>query len=146
MTASHTDLLARLNADLPPTGILLGAEILELDPSGRVRMSFVATPEFCNPNGTVQGGIVAAMLDDAAEMACVADAGKRIFVATIEMKVSFLLPAKAGKLYAEGRVIKRGRMIAFLEADLIRWRRPAPCAYDLHRCAARILNNLRGSE
>lgn len=118
LMTTHEELLARLNADLPPTGILLGAEILELDPSGRVRMSFVATPAFCNPNGTVQGGIVAAMLDDAAEMACVADAGKRIFVATIEMKVSFLLPAKAGKLYAEGRVIKRGRMIAFLEADL----------------------------
>ncbi|NJR43174.1 MAG: PaaI family thioesterase, partial [Akkermansiaceae bacterium] len=42
----------------------------------------------------------------------------RIFVPTLELKVSFLAPARQGRLFAEGRVVKAGRTIAFLEADL----------------------------
>ncbi len=119
MTMTDDELMARMNRHRPPTGVLLGSEILEIDSqAGRVRMSFVAKPEFCNPGGSVQGGLVTAMLDDAAATACIVHAGKRIFVPTLELKVSFLLPAKAGTLYAEGRVMRRGRMIAFLEADL----------------------------
>lgn len=119
MALGNDDIMARMNSRRPPTSELLGTEILEVDAeAGRVRMSFDAKPAFCNPGGTVQGGFVTAMLDDAAATACIIHAGKRIFVPTLELKVSFLSAAYPGTLFAEGRVVKRGRTIAFLEADL----------------------------
>ena len=119
MVMSNAELLAQMNTRRPPTAALLGSEILEIDAeAGRVRMAFTARPEFLNPGGTVQGGIVTAMLDDAAATACIVHAGRRIFVPTLELKVSFFAPAREGMLYAEGRVVKAGRTIAFLEADL----------------------------
>jgi uncharacterized protein (TIGR00369 family) len=72
-----------------------------------------------NPMGNVQGGIVVAMLDDAAAFAAIIKSGKRIGIPTIELKTSFFAPAKAGvPLYAEGRCLKLGKRIAFMEADL----------------------------
>jgi uncharacterized protein (TIGR00369 family) len=69
--------------------------------------------------GNVQGGIVVAMLDDAAAFAAIIKSGKRIGIPTIELKTSFFAPAKAGvPLYAEGRCLKLGKRIAFMEADL----------------------------
>lgn len=119
MTMSDDEIKARMNRYRSPTAVLLGTEILEVDAAaGRVRMSFKTRPDFLNPNGSVQGGFITAMLDDAAATACIVHAGKRIFVPTLELKVSFMSAAYAGTLYAEGRVLKRGRTIAFLEADL----------------------------
>jgi uncharacterized protein (TIGR00369 family) len=116
---TDAELVEQMNRRRPPTSELLGTEILEVDAvAGRVRLSFEARPEFMNPGGSVQGGMVTAMLDDAAATACIVHAGRRIFVPTLELKVSFLAPAREGKLFAEGRVVKAGRTIAFLEADL----------------------------
>lgn len=112
-------LLARMNSYVPPTAVLLGFRLLELDSArGWVRARWEAKPEFCNPMGNVQGGILAAMLDDSAAIAAIVKAGERIVVPTLEMKVSFLAPAKQGELFSEGRVVKMGKRVAFLEADI----------------------------
>ncbi|WP_310498540.1 PaaI family thioesterase [Sandarakinorhabdus sp.] len=114
------ELMARMNKFVPPTARLLGQEILEVDSAaGRVKMRFQPGPECRNPMGNVQGGIVVAMLDDAAAFAAIVKSGKRIGIPTIELKTSFFAPARSGvPLYAEGRCIKLGKRIAFMEADL----------------------------
>ena len=49
----------------PPAATLLGFKLLEIDPEqGTLRAQFEAKPEFLNPQGHVQGGLLAAMLDD----------------------------------------------------------------------------------
>ena len=112
--------MARMNRFVPPTGALLNMEIIELDSAeGRVRVRYQPGPEFTNPMGSVQGGIVVAMLDDAAAFAAIVKAGERIGIPTIELKTSFFAPAKAGvPLYADARCLKLGKRIAFMEADL----------------------------
>jgi len=117
---TDAQLLERMNRHVPPTAALLGMELLEVDSAaGRVKMRFFAKPEFCNPMGNVQGGFVVAMLDDAAAFAAIVKSGERIAIPTIELKTSFLAPARAGEwLYAEGRCLKLGKRIAFMEADL----------------------------
>jgi uncharacterized protein (TIGR00369 family) len=40
------------------------------------------------------------------------------FTASIDMNVSFLAPARPGKLFAEGRVVQLGKSIGYLEAEL----------------------------
>lgn len=119
MVMDNNELMERINRYMPPTAELLGSKVLEIDAeAGRIRMSFEARKDFLNPGGSVQGGLVTAMLDEAAAFACIAHSGRRIFVPTLELKVSFYAPAREGTLYAEGRVVKAGRTIAFLEADL----------------------------
>jgi acyl-coenzyme A thioesterase PaaI-like protein len=50
----------------PPCAALLGLQVIGVDRMTRsVRVRFEARPEFCNPAGNVQGGLLTAMLDDA---------------------------------------------------------------------------------
>jgi len=117
---TDAELVERMNRRSAPTSALLGMTVLGVDQAaGTVRLSFEPKPEFCNPMGNVQGGFIVAMLDDAAALAAIVKAGTRIGIPTIELKTSFFGPAKLGEpLFAEGRCIKLGKRIAFMEADL----------------------------
>jgi uncharacterized protein (TIGR00369 family) len=119
MPLTDDQLLERFNARVPPTGKLFGSRVLAVDgKAGVVRMSFDIDDRFCNPRGTVQGGIVAALLDDAAAFAGIVALGEPGFIASMEIKTSFLSAAMPGTLLAEGRCLKMGRSSCFLEADL----------------------------
>jgi uncharacterized protein (TIGR00369 family) len=120
MPLSDDQLVERFNRRKPPTGILFKSNILEVRrEDGFVRMSYDIGPDFCNPSGAVQGGIIAAMLDDTAAFACIVKAGEPIYVASLELKTSFLAAANQGILYAEAQCIKLGRTVAFMEASLM---------------------------
>jgi uncharacterized protein (TIGR00369 family) len=119
MPLTAEQLIERFNARQPPTGILFGTKILEVDQAeGRVRQSFEIDERFCNPRGTVQGGIVTALLDDCAAFAGIVALGEPGFIASLELKTSFFAAAMPGTLYAEGRCLKMGRAACFLEAEL----------------------------
>ena len=120
MPLSDDEVIARMNARMPPTSALLGMTVLAIDrAAGTVRLRYLPKPEFSNPMGNVQGGFIVAMLDDAAALAAVVRAGARIVVPTIELKTSFFGVAKLGEpLFAEGRCVKLGKRIVFMEADL----------------------------
>ncbi|MGB7404810.1 MAG: PaaI family thioesterase [Pacificimonas sp.] len=119
MPMTDDELRDRINQRPPATAHLLNMKALAVDSAaGTVRMQFDIGEGFSNPNGTVQGGIVAAMLDDAAAYSAIAKSGRKIFVPTLEMKVSFFRPVMMGRLYADGRCVKLGRTIAYMEADL----------------------------
>jgi uncharacterized protein (TIGR00369 family) len=103
-----------------PVATLLGAEPLACDPvAGRIIIAFQARPEFANLLGTVQGGMLAAMLDLAMSFAVLCTMGGPGYVVpTIDMNTSFLAPARPGRLVAEGSVVKKGRSITFMEGRL----------------------------
>jgi uncharacterized protein (TIGR00369 family) len=103
----------------PACAELLGWRLIEQDAArGWVRIGFTARPEFLNPAGFVQGGILAAMLDDTMGPAALVMTEGRGFTSTIDMNVSFLAPAKAGPLFGEGKVIQLGKTVAFLQGEL----------------------------
>ena len=119
MPLSADQLLERFNSRQPPTGRLLKMRVLGVDVDAQtVRMSFEPGDELTNPRGTIQGGIVTAMLDDCAAYAGIVALGEPGFIASLEVKTSFLAPAYPGLLYGEGRCLKMGRSSCFLEADL----------------------------
>jgi uncharacterized protein (TIGR00369 family) len=98
---------------------LLGMEPLELDSArGRSRIAYRAGLRFTNRAGVVQGGVLAAMLDEAMALACVAMDEFRTVVPTLELKVSFIAPARPGRFVAEGQVVRKGRSVAFAEGRL----------------------------
>jgi uncharacterized protein (TIGR00369 family) len=102
----------------PPCAQLLGWTPVSIEP-GRVRVEFSAAESFCNPQGTIQGGFLAAMLDDAMGPAAYTLLDEGQSAPTLEMKVSFLRPALPGRITAEGRVVQRSRGVVFLEGHLV---------------------------
>jgi uncharacterized protein (TIGR00369 family) len=107
---------------LPPPACAktLGIEFTAIDGDrGTIEVKFEAKPEFLNPAGQVQGGFLAAMLDDTMGPALVAtlDAGE--FAPTVNLNVQFHRPAKVGALKGIGRVVMRGKEICQLSGELL---------------------------
>ncbi len=105
--------------DPPPAAVLLGWKLVAVDPdAGTIEVSFTATAQFLNPAGDVQGGFLAAMLDDTLGPALVATLGEGEWAPTTDLHVQFLTSAKPGELRGHGRVVRHGRYIAFLAGEL----------------------------
>jgi uncharacterized protein (TIGR00369 family) len=105
--------------NVPPCSRMLGWRLLDARPEeGWVRIGFDGRPEFCNPAGFIQGGILAAMLDDTMGPAAFIKTEGRLYTATIGMNVNFLAPARVGPLVGEARVVQIGKSIAFVEGRL----------------------------
>ena len=108
------------NLIAPPSSRLLGWHLLDARPrDGWIRIGFDGKPDFCNPAGFVQGGILSAMLDDTMGPAVFAMTEGRLYTATITMTVNFLSPAKPGPIVGEANVTQLGKTIAFVEGRLM---------------------------
>jgi uncharacterized protein (TIGR00369 family) len=104
----------------PPAAVLLGWELVAVDPeAGTIEVAFTAGETFLNPAGVIQGGFLAAMLDDTLGPALVATLGPGLFAPTTDLHVQFLRPARPGRLTGHGRVVRRGREVAFLAGELL---------------------------
>jgi len=104
---------------MSPASRYLGLEVLDVDlESLTVEVAFNASDELCNMWGGIQGGMVAAMLDDVMSFAVGLDLDWGQISPTLEIKVSMLAPARPGRLYASGTVIKRGKSVGFIESEL----------------------------
>ena len=107
--------------ELPPprAAETLGIRFIQIDAeAGSVEVEFQGRQEFTNPAGNIQGGFLAAMLDDTMGPALAATLKEGEFAPTLNLNVSFHRPAVVGKLVGKGRVIKRGKDICFLAAEL----------------------------
>ncbi|UVI37826.1 PaaI family thioesterase [Brevibacterium spongiae] len=112
--------VVRGEAEPPAAAKTLGWELVEVDPqSSTITVAFMAGESFLNPAGTVQGGFLAAMLDDTLGPALVATLEPAQFAPTADLHIQFLRPARPGRLTGHGRVVRRGRDIAFLAGELV---------------------------
>lgn len=81
--------------------------------------AFTVRREYCHTNGAIaQGGFITAWLDAAMAHAVMHDTDHTQTVFSLEIKVSFYEKVGPGEGRVEGRVVKRGKRIAFLEAAL----------------------------
>jgi uncharacterized protein (TIGR00369 family) len=107
-------------AEAPPVAQLLGFRLVAVDPAaGTIDVAFTASDQFLNPVGHVQGGMLAAMLDDTMGPALVATLGPGDWAPTTDLHVQFHRPALPGPLTGHGRVVRRGGTIAFLAGELL---------------------------
>jgi uncharacterized protein (TIGR00369 family) len=98
----------------------LGWRLLDARPSeGWIKVGFDGKPEFCNPAGFVQGGLLSAMLDDTMGPAAFIMTDGKFYTTTISLTVNFLAPAKPGPLIVEALVTQLGKTIAFMEGRLM---------------------------
>ena len=105
--------------DLPAASALLGWTLRSIDPdAATIEIGFTADARFCNPQGFVQGGIIAAMLDDTHGPALFAHVEGKLFPVTIDCNISFIKAARLGEFTGKGRLVSMGKTIAFTEAEL----------------------------
>ena len=114
---------SEMGLSLPEDGLLesMGfVQVLSTDRKlGVVRAEFEAMKRFCHTDGTiVQGGFISGWLDFTMAQAVIVRATEPVGVASLELKVSFLQRVGPGLVIAEGRVLRMGRRVAFLEASL----------------------------
>ena len=99
----------------------LGIEVDEAG-EGWVRLRVRPRDELRNAAGApVHGGVYSALVDTAVGGALStlhAASGGGVGQSTLDLNVSFLAGASEGDILAEGRILKRGRSIAFGEARI----------------------------
>jgi uncharacterized protein (TIGR00369 family) len=104
----------------PQCAKTLGIEFVDIEPDqGRIVVKCEATEACLNPAGTVQGGFLAAMLDDTMEPALVTTLGASEFAPTVNLKIQFHRPAKVGLLKGIGRVVMRGKEVCQLSGEFL---------------------------
>jgi len=105
---------------MPPVAKLLGWQVLDARPAeGWLKLRFDGKPDFCNPAGFIQGGILTAMLDDTMGPAVLAMTEGKSYTTTVSLTVNFLAAAKPGPIIAEATVTQLGKTIAFVEGKLM---------------------------
>lgn len=114
------DLFKLLKASPAEASRTLNGELLEVDSTrGISRFRFEIVPAFCHSQGRIcQGGFLTGMVDTAMAHAAMAKGKLAVAVPTLELKVSFFEAMGPGIVFAEGRVMRWGGTVGFLEGDL----------------------------
>ncbi len=104
---------ARLNAN--PFIRFVGIEAPQLG-VGYARFVLPMKPDLENSIGLLQGGMIAALADEAVAFALYSLVKESETINTVEMKINFLGAVKEGEVEAVARITKRGRTISLGEA------------------------------
>ena len=104
----------KFGVDIPFVN-LLGFELVLFE-GGHSEIHYEAKPEHCNSFNVTHGGACMTLLDVAMAVAA-RSVDKEMGVVTIEMKTSFMQPAR-GKLSGKGRLMHRTATMAFTEATI----------------------------
>lgn len=111
---------ARLQAAMAGFHHTAGFRVTEYG-EGKARVELEVAPPVRNVNGTLHGGVMAALIDQAGTIAIMsADREGRPGVST-DLNVSFFAPAPGGStVAADAEVLKIGKNLAFVTVDVRR--------------------------
>ena len=102
---------------LPPIHHLLNGHELEWDADLRhLKIKYTAQESFTNPRGTVEGGMLCAMLDDAMGILAGLNQAERP-ATTINLSLDFFRPCQVGVVETRAYFIKEGQKILNLESE-----------------------------
>ena len=90
-------------------------------------------PDMHNGVGWLQGGMLVAIADEAMALALYPLLDKQEGIATIAESTSFIKGVRTGILIAEARVVKKGRRVAFMEAEVWAMKGKRSCSRGLLR-------------
>ena len=101
-----------------PIGKLLGLTIVSSG-AGRATVEFEASARYANPMGTLHGGVFCDLADAAMGIAYLGTLAQGETATTIELKINFLRPVWNEKLRAEAKVVRAGKVLGFIECDIL---------------------------
>lgn len=124
MTTWATDrldaLISSTETQLPPVIQTLGLGSLESWEPGFARKQWTSQPHLLNGDGTVFGGYIAALADQALAFAAMTVLPGDSVFRTINLSVSFVRVAKAGTLTIDARVTAQTKRIITTRAEFHR--------------------------
>ena len=97
---------------------LIGAEIAELAP-GRCALMLPMRDDLTQQRGFLHGGVTTAIADSAAGYAAYSLMPANATPLTVELKINLLAPALGARCLAIGQVVRAGRTLTVVEADVI---------------------------
>ncbi len=104
--------------DQPSTLKTFKADVEVIEP-GFARIRYPFNLDWCNPRGSLQGGMFAVFLDEVMGYAMIGSHPKLDTLwTTTSMNVNYLRPV-TGEVIAEGRVIREGSRTVYLEGEIL---------------------------
>jgi uncharacterized protein (TIGR00369 family) len=100
-----------------PVARLIGFEAKEIA-DGRAIVTLAAGQQHANPMGTLHGGILCDIADAAMGMAFASTLEPGESFTTIELKINFFRPVWEARLRAEGKMVRRGSTIGYIECEI----------------------------
>lgn len=114
---SYLDRIKTEGSRANPFFTLMGIEVMAIE-DGRAFLRMNVRKDMYNGVGWLQGGIFTALADEAIALALYTRLTPFENIATVSESTSFIRGAREGSLIAEGRVIKKGRRVAFAEGEV----------------------------
>lgn len=114
---SYLDRIKKDGRQANPFFCLTGIDIVKAE-SGTAVLTMPVRPDMHNGVGWLQGGMLVAIADEAMALALYPLLEKNEGIATIAESTSFIKGVRQGTIRAEARVIKKGRRVAFMEAEV----------------------------
>jgi uncharacterized protein (TIGR00369 family) len=112
-----SDFRARAKANDVPIARLLGFQAQNIA-GGQALVTLTAGPQHANPMGTLHGGVLCDIADAAMGLAFASTLGDGESFTTVELKINFFRPVWEAQLKAEGKVIRRGSRIGYVECEI----------------------------
>jgi acyl-CoA thioesterase len=100
-----------------PFFCLMGIDIIGYE-SGTAELKMQVRPDMLNGAGWLQGGMLVALADEAIALALYTQLKEDEEIATISESTSFVKGVREGVIVAEAKVIRKGRRVAFAEAEV----------------------------
>lgn len=107
----------RLQSAQFPFNQFLGVRVVEAVEDG-LTMETEVRPEWSNVFGSMHGGVTASLVDTAVGIAVFRGYGFARPVTTVELKVSYLRPIRAGKVIVKARILKQGKTLCVGVGDV----------------------------
>ncbi|NGX96275.1 MAG: PaaI family thioesterase [Candidatus Afipia apatlaquensis] len=115
--AEFTPIAAHIRNNVMRQGFMthVGAEVTDLT-RGTCVLSVDRRPELLQQNGFFHGGVTAFLIDNATTIAAATVKGQAAL--TAEYKLNLLAPASGDRLICRARVVKPGRQVSVVAADV----------------------------
>ena len=116
-TMSYLEEIRAHGRDVNPFFCLMGIEVVHIEP-GKAVLKMEVRRDMHNGVGWLQGGMLAALADEAMALALYTLLPDNEGIATISESTSFIKGVQEGVIYAEGQVVRKGRRVAFMDGDV----------------------------
>lgn len=118
-TPKDPDFAARCRASFASQTLLetIGARMAVIEP-GRCVLELASRPDLCQQDGFLHAGITTTLADTAGGYAAFSLMPASARVLTSELKINLLNPARGDRLVARADVLKPGRMLTIVRADV----------------------------
>ena len=98
---------------------LIGARLERVELRARSTSAWISAPDLTQQDGFLHAAVVAGIADSACGYAAYTLMPADSRVLSVEFKVNLLRPAKGERFRAEGRVLRSGRTISVVRADVL---------------------------